>query len=375
MLYRKMPGSQRPLSILGFGCMRLPTVGGLIDEQLTAAMLRYAIDHGVNHVDTAWSYHDGQSEPVVGRILRDGYRGKVNLATKLPAWLVHSRADAEKFLTEQLKRLQTDHLEYYLVHAIGKDEWERLEREASIRSFLDDIVADGRAGAIGFSSHDLCSGMKQVVDGYDWDFCQIQYNYLDETYQAGSEGLAYAAAKGLGVVVMEPLRGGTLTREVPGMRDVCAGAPPRRSAAEWALRWVWNRADVTVVLSGMSSMAHVEENVRVAEAGLPCSLSRAELEVYEKLNTLYRSRMKVDCTTCAYCMPCPSGVSIPECFACYNAAFMFDDRAHAQLVYGFRARNDRGASACNECGTCEEHCPQRIPIAEKLKEVAAFFGK
>jgi predicted aldo/keto reductase-like oxidoreductase len=355
--------------------MRLPTSGGQIDERLATAMVRHAIDRGVNYVDTAWPYHDGQSEPVVGRILRDGYREKVNLATKLPAWLVHSRADAERYLTEQLKRLQTDHLEFYLVHAIGKDEWDRLEREAGIRSFLEDIVADGRASFVGFSSHEVVSGMKQVVDAYDWDFCQIQYNYLDENYQAGTEGLEHAAKQGLGVVVMEPLRGGWLTRELAGMKEVYDGAPAVRSAAEWALHWVFSRPEVTVVLSGMSNMAQVEENLRIAEAGLPGSLTRAELVFYEKLKSLYRARMKVDCTTCAYCMPCPSGVNIPECFACYNAAFMFDDRAHAQLVYGFRTRNDGGASACNECGTCEEHCPQGIPIAERLKDVAAFFGR
>ena len=258
MLYRRMNNVVSDLSILGFGCMRLPvTKGGDIDEKQATKMLRYAIDHGVNYVDTAYPYHKGESEPFLGRALQDGYREKVFLATKLPSWLIKSRADMDHYLDEQLKRLQTDHIDFYLVHGLMKPFWENLW-SLGITDFLDDAIADGRIKYAGFSFHDELALFKEIVDAYHWTFCQIQYNFTDEQNQAGTEGLRYAADRGLGIVVMEPLRGGMLTKEIPAINKIWEKAVVRRSLSEWALRWVWNHPEVTVVLSGMSSLEQVE---------------------------------------------------------------------------------------------------------------------
>ncbi|MGA2122276.1 MAG: aldo/keto reductase, partial [Methanoregula sp.] len=239
MLYRKMNKAAPELSILGFGCMRLPqTENGQIDEDHATRMLRYAIDHGVNYVDTAYPYHNGESEPFVGRALAGGYREKVHLATKLPSWLVTSRGDMDKYLDEQLVRLKTDHIDFYLVHGLNTMFWENLS-QLGITDFLDDAIADGRIRYAGFSFHDNVPVFKKIVDAYDWTFSQIQYNYMDEHYQAGTKGLEYAAKKGLGVVVMEPIRGGLLGRDLAGVREIWQRAKTRRSPAGWALRWVW----------------------------------------------------------------------------------------------------------------------------------------
>ncbi len=369
-----MRGFDEELSILGFGCMRLPTTGGKVDEPTATGMLHHAIDAGVNYIDTAWPYHDGESEWVVGRALSHGQRDKVHLATKLPSWLIHSREDMDRYLSEQLTKLRTDHIDYYLIHAIGAEDWERLDG-LGIRGFIKDALTGGRILHAGFSSHDTTQGVKRVIDSYDWEFCQLQYNFLDETYQAGTEGLSYAAAKGLGVIVMEPLRGGMLAKPLPAVMGIWSEAPTRRSLAEWGMRWVWNHPDVTVVLSGMSEPGQLTENLRIADAGHPNSLSADELGLFENAKSVYRSRMGVGCTTCAYCMPCPNGVDIPECFAQYNSAFMFDDRESAQRVYDIRSSRGGCASSCTECRTCVDLCPQHIDVPERLKDVVRLFGK
>jgi uncharacterized protein len=375
MLYRKMGRSDVKLSNLGFGCMRLPTThDGHVDEPLTTRMLHTAIDAGVNYVDTAYPYHNGESEYAVGKALADGYRQKVLLATKLPSGSVSSRGDMDRYLNEQLLRLQTDYIDLYLIHAIGADSWDRLDT-LEIRAFMRGALTDGRIRHVGFSSHDTVHGIKHVIDSYEWDFCLLQYNFLDETYQAGTEGVAYAAQRGLGVMVMEPLRGGMLTRPLPQVMDVWSKAPTQRSLAQWALRWVWNHAEVTSVLSGMSDPRHVEENLRVALQGQPNTLSSEELALFETVKEVYRSKHKVDCTTCGYCMPCPNGVNIVECFAQYNAAFMFDDLDYARFVYNIRTASGGGASECLECGQCLMLCPQRIAVPTRLKQVVALFGK
>ena len=372
MLYRKMKKSDRDLSILGFGCMRLPVLeNGHVDEPEATRMIRHAIDGGVNYVDTAYPYHSGESEPVVGRALLDGYRERVNLATKLPSWLIEKREDMDKYLDEQLGKLKTDHIDFYLVHALTGESWEKLE-SLGIRDFLDDAIADGRITYAGFSFHDELKPFKRIVDAYAWTFCQIQYNYMDERYQAGTAGLRYAAGKGLGIVIMEPLRGGLLAKQAPAVMDIWAKSPEKSSPAEWGLRWVWDHPEVTVVLSGMSSMMQVEENLRSAEKGMQGSLGKADLALFNKIKRLFRSRMKVPCTGCGYCQPCPNGVDIPECFSSYNSAFMYEDKAHAKALYGFRAGEGK-ASRCVECHECESLCPQCIPIPEKLKEVKALF--
>ncbi len=380
MLYRRMEKAGLDLSILGFGCMRLPvTAEGKIDESLAAEMLRYAIDRGVNYIDTAYPYHNGESEPFLGRALQGGYREIVHLATKLPIWLVQSRADMDRYLDEQLKRLQTDHIDFYLVHGLMNPFWEKLH-EMGITDFLDDAIADGRIKHAGFSFHDELPLFKEIVDDYDWTFCQIQYNFVDEQYQAGTEGLRYAANRGLGIVIMEPLRGGMLTKEIPSINSIWKKAAVGRSPAEWALRWVWNHPEVTVVLSGMSRPEQVRQNVAYAEEGLPDSLSGEELNLFKEAEIEYKKRIKVPCTGCRYCLPCTSGVSIPECFEMYNQGCMFDAPDVADINYnialgGFFGGSPGLASQCEECGECEKKCPQGIQIREELKKVAAYFGR
>ena len=370
------------LSIMGFGCMRLPTgQDGRIDEDHAARMLRYAVDNGVNYVDTAYPYHNAESEPFLGRALQGGYREKVNLATKLPSWLINSRQDMDRYLDEQLERLQTDHIDFYLVHGLMRPFWDKL-RGLGLAEFLDSALDDGRIKHAGFSFHDELPVFREIVDCYDWTFCQIQYNFMDEQYQAGTEGLKYAAGKGLGVVVMEPLRGGMLCREIPAVSDVWkkGQAKARRSLSEWALRWVWSHPEVTVVLSGMSSCQQMVENVSYASRAVAGPLPQEELDLFEQARSEYEKRIKVPCTGCRYCMPCESGVSIPECFEMYNSGCIFDSPQVAGLNYsialgGFLDGKPAFASICQQCGKCREKCPQKIDIPERLKEVAAYFGR
>jgi len=376
MLYRKMPKNGDELSILGFGCMRLPVKeDGSIDEERATKQVRYAIDHGVNYVDTAWPYHGGQSELFLGRALADGYRRKVKLATKLPTWLLKSRKDMDHFMNAQLERLNTDHIDYYLVHALLGELWDNVET-LGIADFLDGAKADGRITNAGFSFHGAGKDFNRIVDAYDWDFCQIQYNFLDEKNQAGTDGLEYAASKGLGVVIMEPLRGGNLTSPVPpAVKDIWDEATTKRTPAEWALRWVWNHPEVTVILSGMNEETHIEENLTVADNAYPNSLTKAELQLVKKVERKYRELMKVGCTGCRYCMPCPSGVNIPFCFEDYNNLYMSGDAEGAKFHYAVRLSGvlsvgePEFASRCVQCGECLEKCPQHIDIPTILESV------
>jgi hypothetical protein len=360
--------------------MRLPIKdNGQIDEKLATRMLRYAIDRGVNYVDTAYPYHNGESEPFVGRALAGGYREKVNLATKLPSWLIKSRADMDKYLDEQLARLNTKTIDFYLVHGLNAPFWENL-KNLGVTDFLDDAIADGRIRYAGFSFHDNVTLFKEIVDSYDWAFAQIQYNFMDERYQAGSEGLEYAVKKGLGVVVMEPIRGGMLARDLTGINEIWQKAKTRRTPADWALRWVWNHPGVTVVLSGMSTPDQVSENVAIAEHALPDSLTKAELSLFRKIKKELEKRILIPCTGCKYCVPCPHGVSIPECFEFFNRGHMYEDEEGTRQIYsmflgGFFDGTPHFASLCQECGECEEKCPQSLPIRENLNKVSEYFGK
>ncbi|MDD1718586.1 MAG: aldo/keto reductase, partial [Methanoregulaceae archaeon] len=367
------------LSVLGFGCMRLPVTGdGNIDEPEATGMIRYAIDHGVNYIDTAYPYHAGESEPFVGRALSDGYRERVNLATKLPGWLITSREDMDRYLNEQLLRLRTDHVDFYLLHGLMKPLWDTLS-SLRVTEFLDDAIADGRIRYAGFSFHDELPVFWEITDSYDWTFCQIQYNFMDDEYQAGTEGLRYAAGKKLGVVVMEPIRGGMLAGDVLPVRAIWEKATVRRTPAEWALRWVWNHPEVTVVLSGMSTRTQVEQNVAFAEQGNAGSLREHDLSLFAEVKAEYKDRIKIPCTGCAYCQPCQNGVDIPACFEEYNHAHMYGTPDIARTNYSLATGGFFGpascASLCQQCGECEEKCPQGIPIREKLKEVAGYFGR
>ena len=378
MLYRTIPKTGEELSILGFGLMRLPvTATGQIDEPRATRQLHSAIDRGVNYMDTAWPYHAGESENFLGRALADGHRNRVRIATKLPSWMIHSRADMDTFLNAQLVKLKTDRIDYYLLHALNGDFWDQQVALGALE-FLEQAKADGRIVNAGFSFHGRLEDFKRIVDGYDWTFCQIQYNYLDEENQAGTAGLQYAASRDLGVVIMEPLRGGNLglPEPPPDVKALWETAAVKRTPVEWALRWIWNRPEVTLVLSGMNEEAHLEENLAIADQALPDSLTTDERELVAAVSRKYRELMKVGCTGCGYCMPCPSDVSIANCFEVYNKMHMFGNFDEGKFMYAIRmsgmiSGTPGYASQCVQCGECLEKCPQEIEIPDVLENVAA----
>lgn len=379
MQYRtfpKIPGL--PISILGFGCMRLPVLDGdsaRIDEALAARLVHEAIEGGVTYLDTAYPYHGGQSEPFVGRALRGGYRRRVHIATKCPTWLVQAEGDWERFLDEQLRRLDTDTVDFYLLHALNDERWETVKRFGGLRA-LDRARSDRRITYAGFSFHGSPDAFAEILSGYDWDVCQIQFNLLDVEFQAGLAGVRLAASKGVGVIAMEPLRGGLLATEPPQpVQDVWARSGRAWSPAEWAWRWVWHHPEVVTALSGMNAETQLRENLAVADAAAPGALSTRELDLAAEVRRYYLGRMKVPCTTCGYCLPCPNGVSIPDVFSMVNTTAMFDSRqATSQLYKGILMVRGLGADACIECGECEPKCPQGIPISDTLKEAHQLLG-
>jgi len=379
--YRPFGKLDWQVSALGFGAMRLPVLdndNNVIDEELATRMVRYAIDHGVNYVDTAYTYHGGQSESFLGRALQDGYRQRVKLATKLPIWLVQQADDFDRYLDEQLERLQTDHIDCYLLHNLKLPVWRHM-RDLSVLPRAEKALSDGRIGYLGFSFHDRFEVFQQILGEYaGWTFCQIQYNFMDVDYQAGMRGLKYAAAKGLAVVVMEPVRGGRLAHNVPPVvQAIWDLAPVRRTPADWALQWVWNQPEVAVALSGMSAMEHVVENVKAASEALPASLNPADLDLFERVREAYKARTVVDCTECRYCMPCPQGINIPLVFSCRNDAALFDDLEGARRGYGMEVglNHTAPATACVECGQCEEACTQKIEIIKELAAAVEVLGR
>jgi predicted aldo/keto reductase-like oxidoreductase len=313
------------------------------------------------------------SELVVAKALKDGYREKIKLATKLPSWLVKNREDMDKLLNEQLEKLQTDHIDFYLIHALNKGFWENLKK-CDVFDFMNKIREDGRIKHIGFSFHDELPLFKEIVDAYDWEFCQIQYNFMDEEYQAGLAGLNYAADKGLGVVIMEPLRGGSLVKKIPeDIQKIWDKADVKRSPVEWALKFIWDHEGVSTILSGMNEISHVDENIKAAEDSVPGTLTTKEKELIKEVKDVYISRIKVNCTDCKYCMPCPFGVDIPQNFTLFNNASIYMDVETQKENYQKYFAKEKWASKCQECGACETHCPQHIEIRKKLKEVAALF--
>lgn len=378
MLYRKIPKTGDELSILGFGLMRLPTLkNGSIDEERAIQQIRSAVDKGVNYLDTAWPYHAGASEPLLGKVLKDGYREKVKIATKLPTWLIHTREDMDKYLNAQLEKLDVKQIDYYLLHTLHGGSWNKLV-ELGVIDFLDKAIEDGRIKYAGFSFHGHIKHFKQIVDAYPWTFCQIQYNFLDEDYQAGTEGLEYAAEKNLGIIAMEPLRGGNLGNpNVPeAIGNIWNQAVTKRTPVEWALRWVWNRPEVTLLLSGMNEEAHIEQNLKIAEEAQPNSLTEEELTLVGQAAQKYKEMLKIDCTACNYCLPCPEGVMIPGAFGVYNQAHLFGNfteasRAYLMRLSGILSETDpMFASQCVECMECIDKCPQNLDIPRLLGMVA-----
>jgi uncharacterized protein len=377
MQYRRFGKLDWKGSALGFGCMRFPTIGSEranIDEPEATRMLHYAIDHGVNYLDSAYTYHEGNSESFVGRVLTGSYRQKVKLATKLPCWKVETFADFDRLLNEQLARLQTDHIDFYLLHALDQKSWRKM-RDMDVLDWAEGALADGRIGHLGFSFHDEYVIFQEIVDAYDkWTFCQIQYNYMDIENQAGTQGLKYAASKGLAVVIMEPLLGGRLVDPPGSIQELWDAAAKKRAPADWALQWLWNQPEVSVVLSGMSTMEQVEQNVASAGVSAPDTLTADELALIAQVRERYQELCPIPCTKCGYCMPCPNGVDIPRNFEIYNQGPMYEKPDHARVSYGFVPEDER-ASACIQCRECEEQCPQSIPISEWMPIVHEVLGE
>ena len=370
MKYRKLGAHGPVVPALGFGCMRLPILEGndaRIDEPAATHLLHSAIERGMTYVDTAYPYHQGQSEPWLGRALQGGYREKVLLATKLPSWAIETRADCDKYLNEQLARLQTQRIDCFLLHCLKREWWEKL-KTLGVLEFLDQARQDGRIGYAGFSFHDDFSVFEDILPAYDWTFCQIQYNYMDENYQAGARGLRLAEQRGLGVVAMEPLRGGNLAKPLPpDIQQLWPVAAHPRSQVEWAFDWLWNQPGVSLVLTSMNTPAQLEENLRLASAAQTGCLSEDDLRAVDQVRSAICSRAKAGCTSCQYCLPCPQGVAIPKILSYYNDRFIYDDRNSASIGYQFLLAPDERATSCNECGHCEEACPQHLPIRELLK--------
>jgi predicted aldo/keto reductase-like oxidoreductase len=379
MQYRRFGPLDWQASVLGFGCMRFPTtdgdpLSGNIDEGEATNMLRFAIDQGVNYVDTAYSYHCGMSETVVGKALQGGYRERVKLASKSPVWMIGKTADFDNYLNEQLKKLQTDHIDFYLLHALSQQQWDNIVLRLNLLDRVEAALQDGRIRHVGFSCHDRYPGFEAIINGYSrWTFCQIQYNYMDTEKQAGTKGLQYAAAKGLAVVIMEPLLGGRLANSPRQVQECFNAAQVERSSAEWALQWVWDHPEVSVVLSGMHTMKQVEENINSASLSRAGALSAADLQLIARVRQIYEDRTAIPCTRCGYCMPCPNGVNIPGNFEQYNGGFIHDDLENARSLYTRYIRPTERASACVQCGECEEKCPQKIPISEWMSMVHAVL--
>lgn len=379
MLYREFGKTGVKVSQLGFGAMRLPVIDddyGKIDYEKAVLMVRKAIDEGVNYLDTAWPYHSGTSEAFCAKVMEDGYRDKVKIATKSPVWDVKEPDDFYRFLDQQLDNLKVDDIDFYLLHALSKENWDKCKK-GDYTTFLDKAKASGKIKYAGFSFHDDIGLFKEIVDAYPWDFCQIQLNYMDETYQAGLEGMAYAKEKGIGVVIMEPLRGGTLAKtELPKkLADIWGRAKVQRTPAEWALKYLWNNELVDVVLSGMSNMDQVEENIKIASETPIDSLTELESTLIDEAKAFFIEKTVVNCTSCQYCMPCPVGVNIPENFWALNHDSQFDDPGKADFwINGWLSKEAR-ASSCVDCGKCESHCPQNIEIRKYLKLVTKKYEK
>ena len=373
---------------LGIGAMRLPTKNNSIDREIAQEFIFYAIENGVNYIDTAYAYHGGESESFLGDILSlsgsDGvkYRDKIKLSTKLPSWMVRSREDMDAFLNEQLRKLQTDFIDYYYVHSVDLSTILRL-KDLGLYEFLEKAKADGKINNIGFSYHGSPHEFQTLLDDFPWDMVLVQYNYLDVNAQAGIRGIQYAYENDIAVFVMEPLKGGLLAGELPPeVSALFDEVDSSKSSVDWALSWVFNQKEITCVLSGMGSLDQMKENMAIAERVEIDSLSDEEIDVLDKAQGIFNSMMKINCTGCGYCLPCPKGVNIPDCFNVYNEKYLFNKKAfgvlpHAMVNYymvvGGITNKQASAGLCNHCGRCKRLCPQSLDIPNELDRVKSEF--
>lgn len=377
MQYRNFTKDNLKVSVLGFGCMRFPVVDGnsaLIHEDKATEMLHYAIDNGVNYIDTAYPYHAGHSEAFVGRALSNGYREKVYLATKLPVWLCDTYEDFEKYLDEQLIRLNTDYIDFYLLHSLNEKSWNNIVA-LKIFTFVEEAKAKGKIKYIGFSFHDELPVFKTIVDSYNWDFCQIQLNYMDINYQAGLAGYNYALDKGISVVVMEPIKGGKLAFPSKEVQSIWDKGKTRRTGVQWALDWVYNFPGVSLLLSGMSTLEQVKQNIETAKGATANAFTEDDLKLVQEVTDLYEKNIKVGCTSCEYCLPCPEGVAIPSIFDMYNNAHVYRTVDDSRERYRSLIKAGKDQTKCVECGICEGLCPQHLEIIRDLKEAHDFLTK
>ncbi len=375
MQYRKLTKNGDDISLLGYGCMRFQTNGNAVDKELAFSQMKLAFDNGVNYFDTAYIYHSGKSEVVLGEFIKKyDIRDKVYIADKLPTYITSKPEHIQKFFTTQLKRLNTHYIDYYLMHMLtSMSDWEKL-KSFGIIDFINEKKASGEIRYIGFSFHGRQEEFIKIIEDFNWDFCQIQLNYLDENNQAGVKGMKRAYELGIGVIVMEPLRGGSLASKAPTkVIDIFNSYDKIKTPANWGFQFVMNYKEVATVLSGMNEMEHILENVRVACETLPNSMTNLELNVIERVKLKYEELMKVPCTGCNYCMPCPFNVDIPNTFASYNNVYFFGNSLSKRYQYigrcvGMFGAVKSGGNSCVNCGKCKEHCPQCIDIPIKLKE-------
>jgi predicted aldo/keto reductase-like oxidoreductase len=385
MKYRRFGKLDWKVSALGFGAMRLPTIGGdrgNVDEKLAIAMIRYAIDHGVNYIDTAYRYHEGNSEIVVGKALRDGYREKVRLATKMPMRQVSAREELDKIFNEQLEKLQVKYVDNYLLHGLDEENWTKV-KELNVIDWAEKKINEGKIHYLGFSFHDSFNVFKGIIDSYNgWAFCQIQYNYVDTKScdrTPGTKGLKYASDRGLAVVIMEPIQGGNLAVKPPEeIANLFLKEGAKRSPADWALQWVWNQPEVSLALSGMSTMNQVVENVDSASNSGPGTMLESNLKFLSKIRKTFLSYGFIGCTGCRYCQPCAQGVAIPEILASYND--YYKNQNDAQMEMEIKKKFEElinagtGPDKCISCGECEEKCPQQLPIRNLVSRANMTLG-
>lgn len=369
MKYRTMGKLGIQSSAFGLGCMRFngeASGDSIINEEKAISLIRRAIDGGVNYIDTAYVYLDKTSEIVLGKALRDGYRERVTIATKMPAEYVHNREEMEALLAEELKKLQTDHIDFYLMHGINKEKWEYF-KSIGAPEFFEDMKREGKIRYKCFSFHGPYEDFEYILNDWDWDMVQIQYNYMDIHNQAGTKGLKLAAGKGIPVVIMEGLLGGRLANAPANVQALYDAFPVKRSAVEWAFRWLCNHPEVGVVLSGCNEAEQIDENLRIFDSAEPGIMSEDELKLIDDVRETYLSRTKIGCTGCSYCMPCPNGVNIPAIFALWNKVSLYDFDPKEDWGFGMIRRNGRGADKCVGCGACEAACPQHLNIIEELQ--------